>query len=135
MATPYCAGIIVFNNDKTVLVCTPKGHYGFPKGKRNKGEDILATAWRELQEETGLTADNVKLIDGITIDEKSDKGKLAVTYYVGILTKAIKEFKFDNTELSKVEWVQVNKAYKLDKLRDRRKDILKAAYEQCQLRN
>ena len=48
-----CAGIIVFDNDKTILVQTKAGRFSFPKGKRNKSESELETAWRELQEETG----------------------------------------------------------------------------------
>lgn len=28
-----CAGIVLFNNEKTVLVETEKAYYSFPKGK------------------------------------------------------------------------------------------------------
>jgi len=133
---PPCSGIIVFEIgkyiDQTILVCTPRGHYGFPKGKRNKDETSLDNAWRELQEETGLTKDHVTLIDDFYIDEKSDKGQLSVRYFVGILTKKLKEFKFDKTELDHVIWVNIEKAYILKNLRDRRVEILKMAYEKVQ---
>ena len=34
MTTIPCCGIILFYNDETVLVKTPRQHYSFPKGKR-----------------------------------------------------------------------------------------------------
>ena len=79
---PPCAGIIVINVDETVLVSTQNGNYSFPKGKRNKNETSLETAWRELGEETGLEKKHVKLIDDFTIDELSDKGNIAIRYYI-----------------------------------------------------
>lgn len=39
---------------KTLLVKHGKGHWGFPKGHAEEGEEANETAARELQEETGL---------------------------------------------------------------------------------
>ena len=125
---PPCSGIIVININinETILVCTDYDNYSFPKGKRNKGETSLETGWRELQEETGLTKDDVELIDNISFDEKSDRGGLATRYYVGKLKyKEKKEVTFDITELKKVEWIKIDDVFKLEKFKDRRKDILK----------
>jgi hypothetical protein len=36
---------------------------------------------------------------------------------------------FDPSELAKVEWISIDDACKLPNLKDRRKDILKLAYE------
>lgn len=131
---PPCCGIIVFykdnnNIDKTILVSTHNGNYSFPKGKRHKNETSLETAWRELTEETGLTKDNVELVNESFIDETSNrKGNLSVRYYVGKLVKPLETFTFDPEELNKVEWLTINDALKLDKFVDKRKDVLKHAY-------
>ena len=39
-----------------LLVQHRKGHWGFPKGKAEPGEQPLETALRELAEETGITS-------------------------------------------------------------------------------
>ncbi len=124
-----CAGIIVFNKDWTILVSTKYKNYSFPKGKRNKNESTIDAAWRELQEETGLTKNDVELINDFTINEHNDKGNLSITYFVGKLIKNVDELIFDANELENSEWFNVNTVYKLKKLKDRRKDILRQAYE------
>jgi 8-oxo-dGTP pyrophosphatase MutT (NUDIX family) len=121
---PPCCGIIVFNNDKTVLVSTDRGNFSFPKGKRHRNETDLETAWRELEEETGLTKDHVKLVDDYWLDEFSQKGNISVRYFVAELTKNIDEFKFDPKELSSVAWYSISDAIELEKFVDRRKKIL-----------
>ncbi len=124
-----CAGIIVFNKDWTILVSTKYKNYSFPKGKRNRNEPIIDAAWRELQEETGLTKNNVELINDFTINEHNDKGNLSITYFVGKLIKNVDELIFDANELENSEWFNIGTVYKLKKLKDRRKDILRQAYE------
>ena len=44
-----------------VIIRTPDGFYGFPKGHMEPGETEVQTALREIQEETGLS---VRLTDG-----------------------------------------------------------------------
>jgi len=127
VALAPCAGIIVLDitNNKTILVCTDYDNYSFPKGKRNKGETEIITAWRELEEETGLTPDHVELYENYTIDENSDRGNIATRYYVGKLVKEHENITFDQEELKKVEWINMEEVYKLEKFKDRRKDILR----------
>lgn len=127
MAIP-CAGIIVFDEDKTLLVVTKCGNHSFPKGKRNTGETDLEAAWRELGEETGLTMEHVKLIDNIHIDETSVKGFPSVRYFIGYIIKHPPAFIFDEKELARVEWYKVSDVYNLDKIKVARKTILKNAY-------
>lgn len=129
MSLPPCAGIIVIDGDKTVLVSSKNDNYSFPKGKRNKGEESIDTAWRELTEETGLTKEHVEIIDGFVIDETSNKGNIAIRYFVGKLVKKSMNFSYDTEELNGVEWITVINAFKLEKFKNRRKDILKQAYE------
>ena len=56
----YSAGIITYmikNREiNYLLLHYPAGHWDFPKGKIEKGETKQEAALRELQEETGLTA-------------------------------------------------------------------------------
>jgi 8-oxo-dGTP pyrophosphatase MutT (NUDIX family) len=51
--------------------------WGFPKGKRNKNESSIQCAFREFVEETGLSSNNLKLInhDEIIEDFKSINNK------------------------------------------------------------
>lgn len=125
-----CVGIILFNSDKTILVSTHSGNFSFPKGKRNKNETDLDTAKRELLEETGLKINHFQLINHDTLDELSNKGKPSVRYYIGKVTKICNnnDFIFDHNELASVQWYDINECYKLDKLKDSRKEILKKAY-------
>ncbi len=127
MSVP-CAGIIVFKGDKTILVSTHNNNYSFPKGKRNKGESTIDTAWRELNEETGLTNNDVELINDFTINEISDNGNISITYFVGKLIKDINIFTFDKNELQNVELFNITDACKLKKLKLKRKEILTQAY-------
>lgn len=129
MLLPPCAGIIVIDGDKTVLVCTSNGNYSFPKGKRNKGETIIDAAHRELNEETGLSKENIEIIDSFTIDETSNKGNVAIRYFVATLIKKQDKLTFDPSELEKSEWITMDNAYKLEKFKNRRKEILKQAYD------
>src|SRR4051812_7841411 len=43
----------------------PAGHWALPKGLVERGEDALATAVREVHEETGLTARPVQRLEPI----------------------------------------------------------------------
>lgn len=130
-----CAGIIVFysNNDidQTILVSTKAGYFSFPKGKRHKLETSLQAAWRELEEETGLTSIDVNLINENYLDEcSSRKGKVSIRYWVGYLNKTKPEIKFDHDELAHVAWYSIDEALKIEKFKDARKKILNEAYTQ-----
>lgn len=124
-----CAGIIVFDGDRTILVSTDSGNHSFPKGKRHKPESDLETAWREFNEETGLTKEHVKLVSNEPVDEMSGKGNPSVRYFVGHLIKNPGPFKFDPSELESVSWHRVDAALAIEKFKTARKEILKMAYE------
>ena len=49
-------GIVVFDNDKVLLIKHNKGHISFPKGHVEVGESDEETAYREVLEETGIEA-------------------------------------------------------------------------------
>ena len=60
-------GIVVLNSKNKVFVAkridNPKYHWQMPQGGVDKGENFLAAAYRELEEETSIK--NVKLIQEI----------------------------------------------------------------------
>lgn len=100
-----CYGILVFNKDKTsvVLVKTHKNNYGFPKGKKHKNETINECALRELHEETGITKENIDIVNNDFIIENSNNDNPAIGYLVGIIKNDI-EFTYDKEELESVNW-------------------------------
>jgi len=55
----YSAGAVVFRERRGrreyLLIRNARGHWDFPKGKREAGESLLDTVHRETREETGLT--------------------------------------------------------------------------------
>ena len=48
------SGVIIFHNDKYLLLQYSKGHWDFPKGHVEKNESLEETAVRETKEETNL---------------------------------------------------------------------------------
>ncbi len=131
----YAAGVIIFNYDltKTIIVKTPKKNTGFPKGAREPYERVHQTAYREVQEETGLHSFQYKH-DKTLIGEKkgsSEKTKCSIYYFMGVInTKEIEMVPlkcFNNFELSFVGWVTIEKAYTM--LCKKRQNILRSAYQ------
>ena len=84
-------GIVVFDNDKVLLVFHNLGHYGFPKGHVEKGETEEETAVREVKEETNCDA---RIIPGfrevITYSPKPNVMKDVVFFVGEALTKDLK---------------------------------------------
>ncbi len=100
-----CYGFLVrsLKENMILMVYTPKGHAGFPKGKRNKGEQYMACALRELYEETGLKYSDITILEGC-VAEKTDRGNVSVTYYYATVLEIKPVSCRDPTELSKVMW-------------------------------
>ena len=131
----YASGVIIFNHDftKTIIVKTPKGNIGFPKGGKENKERLHQTAYREVKEETGLKSYQYKH-DSSLIGEKkgsSENTKCTIYYFIGVITTKEIEMVplkcFNNYELSFVEWVSLEKAYPM--LCKKRQNILKSAYQ------
>ena len=90
--------------------------WGFPKGRRNFGEKDLNCALREFEEETGFSRHDIRIIYNIfPLEEiyigsnyKSYKHK----YYLAILNddNTEPENEFQETEISRIEWVDIDKA-------------------------
>ena len=76
-------GIIVFHNDKVLMVKQLLGHWGFPKGHIEKDETEYETALREVKEETNIDA---RIIDGFrkVISYSPKEGVIKyVTFFIG----------------------------------------------------
>ena len=79
-------GIVVFNQDKVLIIKHNRGHYGLPKGHVEDNETEYETAIREVKEETNIDA---KIIGDfrkvITYSPKENTIK-DVVYFTGIPT-------------------------------------------------
>lgn len=83
--TPRLGAIAVLVQDDHVLLARRKktpdaGLWGFPGGHVEPGETALAAATRELQEETGLTAQAVDYLTCIDVIRHDDDGTVLVHY-------------------------------------------------------
>jgi 8-oxo-dGTP pyrophosphatase MutT (NUDIX family) len=136
----YASGVIIFNHDltKTIIVKTPKGNIGFPKGGKELGERVYQTAHREVLEETGLSVEQYKH-DNMMVGEKKgnpEKGVCTIYYFIAHVNKEIEDIKLkccNDYELSFVDWVMIEDAYKI--LCNRRQNILKVAHDYIVERN
>lgn len=99
--------IIVYNKEENkILMCKRekepyKGKFNLVGGKVEKDEDELHAAYRELQEETGITNKDIKLTNIMNFQYKMSDMELEV--YAGKLNK----------DVSLVE--KVNRLYWMDK--------------------
>jgi len=124
-----CFGFVIFNNNQTVLVQTKQGIYGFPKGKRNKGESELETAYRELREETGISPNDINVSPNIYFDEqKEGKKNISVRYFLAKLNNQVDLKIQDPDELANTFYININEALKLNNLSSIRKKILQNAF-------
>jgi len=115
-------GISIHNNEKITLqdiVEKSETHWmetewEFPKGRRNTKEKDLDCALREFEEETGISSSKIKIIENVLpIEEifigtnhKSYKHK----YFLAYINDC--DYPLDNfqvTEVSKIEWKNINK--------------------------
>ena len=100
--------ILVFNKEEDkILMCKRKkdpfkGKLNFVGGKVEPNEDELHAAYRELEEETGITKDDITLTHLMTCNYQMSNNELQV--YVGKLNKEVKVVE----EVNKLYWVDAN---------------------------
>jgi bis(5'-nucleosidyl)-tetraphosphatase len=75
-----------------LLVQHRAGHWGFPKGHPKRGEESLATAVREFQEETGLTPRRVwaehRFTERYLCQRKGQTVDKTVIYFLAVVDDA-----------------------------------------------
>ena len=97
--------IVVFRQDKTkLLMCERtkepyKGQLNLVGGKIEKDDDNLNEAYRELQEETGITKDDIDLVYFMTCNYHTLNKGLEI--YYGVLNKDVELVE----EVNKLVWV------------------------------
>ena len=129
-----CGGIVVFNYNlnQVILVKSHAGHHSFPKGKREKRENLYQTAVRETEEETGLKEDQYVLSDFVLPEYKTPGSpNPSVLYFIGQVIKPVDTFNYDQTELDWVGWTSVEEALKMEDniFAEKRRIVLKKAFE------
>lgn len=120
-------GAVVYHGDEFLLLHYESGHWGFPKGNRERGETKLETAIREIEEETGLTdlefADFEEEIDYFYKKEGKTVYKTVTYFLAQSKTKKIKI----SWEHQGFEWLPYEKA--VEKLRyQNAKEVLTRAH-------
>lgn len=96
--------MIYDKNEENILMCKRakepyKGKYNLVGGKVEQGEDELHAAYRELEEETGITNQDVLLKHLMNFQYQMSDMELEV--YVGKLNKEVKLIE----EINKLEWI------------------------------
>ena len=119
-------GVIVFYNDKVLLIKHNLGHIGFPKGHVEGMETEEETAIREVKEETNC---DVEIVPGfreiITYSPKKNITK-DVIFFIG--KPLNKELSPQLEEVQKVDFVNYKEALNLLTYQDE-KDLLKKALQ------
>ena len=141
-------GIVLLNKENKVFVAkridNPKDFWQMPQGGVDKGENFLAAAFRELEEETNIkNVSLIKEIDGITTYELPDhllgiiwKGKYKGQRQKWFLMKFIGDDKEINLNTKKPEfldwkWIDIDQItevvvnFKLDVYKELKKKIKK----------
>jgi 8-oxo-dGTP pyrophosphatase MutT (NUDIX family) len=136
------AGVIVFHRDPTgcrflllLSRLTKRPLWEFPKGGVDRGETLEQAALRELMEETGLQAENVRIIPDFQYREeyRFTSGKEAarilirkeVTYFLAESLST--EVRLSAHEASQFAWLPLDEAIRKIKYRARRQMLREAA--------
>lgn len=103
--------ILVFNKEQDkILMCKRekepyKGKYNLVGGKVEENEDELNAAYRELQEETGITNNDIKLTHLMNFQYRMSDLELEV--FVGFLNKEVVLIE----EVNKLYWIDKNENF------------------------
>lgn len=111
------AGALILNADmdKCLMVFQKSSLlWGIPKGQKEENEDCYICMVREVKEEVGLNLNNLKyeILESITIHEES------YIYIIKLFLDPLPicsppfEDGNDNHEIEKIEWVNIEDAYK-----------------------
>ncbi len=106
-------GVIILKHNKVLMVKESKkecyGKLAFPAGHLEGGEMIIEAAKRELKEETGYSADLIKVFPIITF---SGKRPMIMIHFLGQNEKLVQKCETD--EILGLEWVDISDFHNLD---------------------
>ena len=104
------AGAVVARKGRVLLVHRPKyDDWSFPKGKQDPGEHVVATAVREVEEETGVRAVLGRPLQSLAYPVPS--GRKVVHYWCARVDGDADVSSYSpNREIDAVDWVPVDKA-------------------------
>lgn len=112
-----CYGFIIYDVTKTkvLMVETKSGIYGFPKGKKHKGELAICCAFRELKEETNLEPEDIIILPGCK-SEINEKNNVPTNYYLAQIRENISKelYCLDKEEDLKLHWMTILELLKID---------------------
>ncbi|MDD5627126.1 MAG: NUDIX domain-containing protein [Patescibacteria group bacterium] len=118
---------IIKNKKGEILIArSPKwsNKWTLPGGHLEPGENLLASAQREAEEETGLKVKPIKIIDSNELINSPDFHRPSHVVYYDCLFEFVRgKLKLEKNELSKAKWVLPEKALKLDLADGCRKSI------------
>ncbi len=107
------AGAVVWREEnpfelEVLLVHRPQyDDWSFPKGKVENGESAIAAAFREVKEETGVTATFGQYLGSSSYKVGEEKKK--VKYWMAVARPDSAPF-VPNAEVDKIEWVSIKEA-------------------------
>jgi 8-oxo-dGTP pyrophosphatase MutT (NUDIX family) len=121
------AGGIVVNKNGEILLTTKTGEFWmFPKGHVEEGEDLLTAALREVIEETGLPAEEIKVADKEPLgfferfqgfkDGSNPDDEFKKIYLFHFITSYTEQLKPIDQEHQAVQWFSRDKVSDLLKL-------------------
>lgn len=103
--------VLVYNNEENkILMCKRekepyKGKFNLVGGKVETNEDELRAAYRELQEETGITDKDIKLYH--IMNFQYDMSNIELEVYAGRLNKKVELVE----EINKLYWIDKNEDF------------------------
>jgi len=114
------------NNEYKFLIISNNsdGHWGFPKGHVEEGENEKETAAREVYEETGL---QVEFIEGFRIRDEYSLKENVMKEVIFFLSKAnSSEVNIQLSEVRDYKWVNLEEANKLIEYMSSKKTLVQA---------
>ena len=126
MVKERSCGIVVFDEDKVLLIKHNGGHISFPKGHVEDGETSKETAIRETFEETGIEAKIISDDYYVNTYSPKENHMKDVLLFVGVKTGG--KLKPQLEEVSLCDFFSYDKAME-ELTYDIDKRILKQAYE------
>ena len=104
-------GFVLLNHSSILLLQYPQGHWSFPKGHVEDGEDHHTTARRELLEETGIS--ELTIVPGwkrrteYTYSRRGSQMKKQVFWYLATTEEFMVKLSHEHTNFL---WLDLNRA-------------------------